>query len=505
MTRVLCLGNNTTDTDVQTRVLAEKNQATCHGLLSELDQSFSSLDYSQPGYYHTSVVDIQPGNLKELVNNFDQVIMLDQPITQWNHIHEFYNTISILKTATTEVEFLNPTFVGAADVFTELTQKNKSFCIFPFIELHPVFDHLRLCCRSFKPVTNIKDLKSFSTDPNYQQIRKAMLNGTMLPEYCSACYDREKSGIASARLLETTEWAYRLGIKTVDDLKNINTPAFYDLRPSNKCNLTCRICNPKDSHLVANEYKKLNIQVTQNQDVPKHQADVFDLVEFDNIQKLLVAGGEPTIMQDFFAFLEKCISTGNTDFEINITTNGTTLSDRLKDLLKQFKDVSWVFSIDGYKDINYYSRYPSNWDDIVTNWKYHQENKNPVTVNTTISIYNIDSLDLLFQWIDINFPNTLINCMELVSPVYLNPMLFPDRDSVLQSLSRVMLTACYKNNIVLKTTIDSLYQKFQDRTEVNELLLQDFFEFNDKLDQNRKIYLKDYVPRLEKYRKNYDT
>ena len=500
--KILCLGNNTEDTDLQTKDLAKQAQLPCYGLLSELDQPFSTLDYSRPGYYHSTVVDLQRGNLKELITQFDKVIMLDQPIEQWNHPHEFHNTFTLLKSTTTPVEFLNPEAVAPGEFFNDLIKHNKSFCIFPFIELHTTYDHTQLCCRSSKPVKNLKDLVDFNTDSDYQAIRESMLNGEMLPDYCQDCYGRESKGIVSARQSETTEWVYRLGIKNLGDLKNIKKPAFYDLRPNNKCNLTCRSCNPDDSHLIAKEYKKLKISLEDISKV-KHRQDSFDLVEFDNINKLLVAGGEPTIMPEFFKFLEKCIDTGNTNFEVNVTTNGTQLSNRLKKLVKQFKDFSWVFSIDGYKELNYYSRYPSNWDDIVSNWQYHRTQKNSVTVNTTISIYNIDSLDRLFQWIDQEFPNTLISCMSVSGPAYLNPLLFPDRDSVLRSLEKVMQTNCYKNIEIIKTTIDSLYYEFQARVELNEPLLQEFFKFNNLLDQNRKVHLRDYVPNLDRYREKY--
>lgn len=501
--KILCLGNNTEDTDLQTRALAEQAQMPCHGLLSEFDQPFSALDHSQPGYYHSTVVDIQHGNLKELMTQFDKVIMLDQPIEQWNHPYEFHNTFKLMQSTTTPVEFLNLESIAPAEFFNKLVNTNKSFCIFPFIELHTTYDHVQLCCRSSKPVKKLKDLVDFNLDTDFQHIRQSMLDGKMLPDYCSDCYDRDNKGIVSARVSETPEWAYRLGIKNLKDLKNIKHPAFYDIRPNNKCNLACRSCNADDSHLIAKEFKKLKITPIQKSRIEKHQLDRLDLVKFDNISKLLVSGGEPTIMPEFFKFLEKCIATNHTDFEVNVTTNGTTLSNRLKNLVKQFKNFTWVFSIDGHGDLNHYIRYPSRWNNIVDNWRYHVSQKNTISVNTTISIYNINTLDKLFHWMDVEFPNTLISCTVVGNPSYLDPLLFPDRDSVLRSLDKVIQTDCYKNSAMLKTTINSLYQRFQNRTEVNTLLLNKFFKFNDLLDQNRNTYLKDYVPVLEKCRKNY--
>ena len=233
MMRILCLGNNTEDTDHLTKNLANADQMQCNGLLSELDRPFESLDYSKAGYYHTTVVDIQPGNLKELMTKFDKVVMLDQPINQWHHPHEFYNTIKIIKSTNTAVEFLNPDAVKPAELFGDLLENNKSFCIFPFIQLHSTYDHAQLCCLSSKPVTKLKDLKDFGTDPYYQHIRESMIKGQMLPEHCQHCYVRETQGIVSTRLSETITWVYRLGIKTLDELTNIKKPAYYDIRPSN--------------------------------------------------------------------------------------------------------------------------------------------------------------------------------------------------------------------------------------------------------------------------------
>lgn len=506
--KILCLGNNTEDTNLQTQALAKQAGVPFHGLLSEVNCLFDQLDYARPGYYHTSVVDMQLGHLKELLLQVDKIIMLDQPIEQWNHPNEFFTTVTVLQSTSTKVEFLNSASIEPAKIFNELTKINKSFCIFPFIELHTAYDHTQLCCRSPKPVTGLADLKDFSTDPAYQRIRKSMLQGEMLPDYCYKCYKKEEQGVVSARQFETVEWVHRLGIKNIDDLKNIKKPAFYDLRPSNKCNLMCRSCNPEDSHLIEREYQELNLVVESSKpkeiiNIKRHQPDRFKLVDFDNLNKLLVAGGEPTIMPEFFTFLEKCIAGGHIDFEVNVTTNGTQLSNRLKNLVKPFKDFTWTFSIDGYQNINYYTRYPSNWNSIVENWKYHRSQKNSVTINTTISIYNIDSLDLLFCWMDKEFPNTFISCNTVTKPIYLDPLLFPERDSVLDSLRRVMQTNCYKNNIMLATTVNSLYQQFEERTDVNKPLLKEFYKFNDLLDRSRNVHLRDYIPTLEKYREKY--
>ena len=72
--RILCLGNNTEDTDTKTRELARQNSQQCHGLLSELDQILVPEQYQQAGYYHSSVYDLRPGRLRELIAEFNPAL-----------------------------------------------------------------------------------------------------------------------------------------------------------------------------------------------------------------------------------------------------------------------------------------------------------------------------------------------------------------------------------------------------------------------------------------------
>ena len=49
----------------------------------------------------------------------------------------------------------------------------------------------------------------------------------------------------------------------------------------------------------------------------------FSFINFTNLKKLYVAGGEPTAMPEFYMFLDKCIGLKQTDFEFVINTNAT--------------------------------------------------------------------------------------------------------------------------------------------------------------------------------------
>ena len=496
--KVLCLGNNTVDTDTKTRKLSAEAGMSCHGLLSELDYPITSSQYQKDGYYHSSVYDLALGKLKNICEEFDLVIMLDQPKEQWEHPNSFYLTVRLIKSLKTKIKFLDLSYKDSIDFFEKLVKENKSFCIFPFIEMLTNFDSTTVCCRSETPIVKLSELKDFKTDPNYVSIRQKMLDGEMIPDHCEACYSIERKGILSARQQETVEWANILNINSLNDLDKIVAPAYYEVRPDNKCNLQCRTCNPLNSHLIAKEYKKLNIGMVES--LPKKHTSGFEIIKFDNLKKLYVAGGEPMVMPAFYQFLDDCINNANTDFEMLVNTNGTKLSTRFKNQLKNFSNFQFVFSIDGFQELNYYVSWPANWDTIVEKIRYLREHNHRVTVNTTVSIYNISSLNKLFAFIDHEFPGTLIHCQLAEGPQWMSPFVYPFKDQALDSLTRIQKLVCYANDPLLASSIDGYINQFENH-QIDFASLAHFYNINDKLDQSRNIQLKDYLPELDNYRK----
>lgn len=500
--KILCLGNNTEDTDVKTRKLAQAADLPCYGLISELDGELEPSRYVQPGYYHTSVYDLAPGHLAQLIEQFDQVVMLDQPKSQWSHPYAFNNTIAAIKSAGPRGSFVDPALARTHDAFDRLVKTNPSFCVFPFIQLYTFSNGTAVCCRSSQVITRIQDYQDWHTDPNYQALREKMIRGERVPEHCGFCYRQEDAGRLSPRQSEVTEWVQRLDIDTVEQLQQLPHPAYYDIRPSNRCNLQCRMCNPDDSHLIAKEYKLLGIDWPGSQllDAPKHYVG-FDVVDLDTVQKLSVAGGEPSIMVEFYEFLQQCIDRGRTDFEISITTNANRFSEKFKSLLSNFSNINFIVSIDGYQDLNHYIRYPSEWNNIVTNMQYLQSQGRLFSTHTTISIYNVSALHDIFEFMDREFPGVIADWDFVENPDYMSPFAWPDQDSALASLHKVIHTQCYKNaGAMFRDRIDALIDWFENQHHIQTVDLWQFFQINDKLDQSRNIRLIDHVPVLDKYR-----
>jgi sulfatase maturation enzyme AslB (radical SAM superfamily) len=217
---------------------------------------------------------------------------------------------------------------------------------------------------------------------------------------------------------------------------------------------------------------------------------------------LYVAGGEPTAMPEFYNFVEKCIQTNQTNFEFVVNTNGTKLSDKFKNQLTKFSNFQFIVSIDGFDTLNHYIRWPSNWSTIVNNVRYLINQHHTVSINTTVSIYNISLLYELLEFFDQTFPKILVHCQFAVSD---NDMLtalnFPNRKLILEKLILITELNCYKNDPLLQSFIDGVIMHYKNNFQLDLEKLKLFYEFNDKLDQSRNIKLIDYVPELEAARK----
>ena len=329
--RILCLGNNTEDTDLRTTELASQAGSINHGLLSELEGPLNPDLYQNHGYYHSSIFDIAWHNLLALTDNFDQVVMLAQPKINWNHPNAWLNTVKLVS------EIGNQTYLEYLSYFKNLLANNKTFCIHPFIQLHTVGKDSVLCCVSQGSVADINTIENFRTDTRYQNIRDKILKGEPVTN-CKNCYKVESQGLVSNRQIDTIEWSNSLNLTNLEDLKTISSPVFYDIRPSNKCNLMCRMCRPEDSHLIEKEYKAIGL--IPNTPIKTLRATGFDIIKYDNLEQVTIAGGEPTLMPELYQWLDDCVANGRTNFGIQIQTNGNKISARLKKLVKNFIDAT---------------------------------------------------------------------------------------------------------------------------------------------------------------------
>jgi len=497
--KILCLGNNSSDTDYRTTVLANKDQTINHGLITETE-----FIPQAPGYYHTTIVDVFAGGIVELAKKFDTTILLDQPVDQWSHWKMLLSTYKImleLEKANHHTVFHSNESIKSIAFMYDLLKKNKSFCLYPWMHLLEEYGEVFLCSKSKIPITKLDQIVEWKTNKEFNDIRSKMLAGEQMP-HCALCYKEESMGFTSTRVHETLDYAVKFNITSLADLEKFEIPAYYEVRPSNKCNLQCRMCCPENSDLIEKEFKKINIEYPS---FPKVWGN-YDHIDVEKLlpgARIYSTGGEPTIIPEFYKFLEKCVALGRTDLDINLNTNAQKVSQKLIDLCSKFDLVNFSISIDGYGKVNDYIRSNSNWDITVKNAKRLRSAGFYISMECIPSLWNITNLHLLYEFYDREFPDSTLMLQQVYWP---DPTMdvynHPNPKLVVESLKRITQTRMYytdaRDN---KSMIDSLLQHYSNDPKPDLYWLRKFYEFNDKLDASRNVRLADYIPELEECRK----
>lgn len=360
----------------------------------------------------------------------------------------------------------------------------------PFIHLHvDEKNDIRLCCNSEKKIKPYSNDFDFVNDTDFVEIRNKLLQGQAI-EHCSKCYNVEQGGAKSSRYYHSNEWITNLNI---DNIEEVYTDlVFYDIRNDNTCNLACRMCYPGFSSQLEKEFIKLNWIKPSTR--PRYK--ITEIINVEKIKKLYMAGGEPTLIEEFKEFLQLAIDKNRTDIELRIITNGTNVNKEFAELLSNFSNIEFTVSIDGYNQVNRYIRWPSNWLSLVDNIKRLYNITQRVSFNITVTMWNISQLSQLVKFLDNEFdcPIIFLNIDE----GQWNPFNFPNKQLVLKDLEELKTTASY-NDAQFKDKVDYFITKIST-TVIDKEKLKKFFTFNDLLDQSRDVKLIDYIPELEECR-----
>lgn len=318
---------------------------------------------------------------------------------------------------------------------------NKSICAIPFVGMEVGNNqNFRFCCiargdgadlsiddRKLKP--GIDKISDAWNSQQLKDIRKKMINGETVDQ-CKVCYYRESIGKTSNREHSLNEWTWLLGKEQLDELFNkakannyeLDVPPVYlDLRLGSICNLKCRMCNPWNSTQIAKEHfemydvnpdyrllwlKKAGANpLYLKEDNQWYESNVLwdEIISMiPSLRKVYMTGGEPTLVEGNFKFMEKVIELGYQDkIILFFNMNCTNVNKRFLDLIRQFKTVKINASLDGVGAANDYIRYPSKWESISTNFeKLAQEPNVELRVSPCLTVYNALESEKIFYYID---------------------------------------------------------------------------------------------------------
>lgn len=348
---------------------------------------------------------------------------------------------------------------------------SKTICVLPFISVDRNADStdipLSPCClyqNQEKPHYTIND---YFSGKEIQKVREQMLSNQK-PKGCWKCFDEESKGKVSMRQSVNES---RLNLHK-DKIENPDYPIQVKMLSGASCNLACRMCQGHVSSKVFHVWQSIRKQ-SQTPYEYDNLMDDYIRTHSDKIQYIDLMGGEPLYHKKIISLLQSIVDKNHSkNITIFCTTNGMIVDNKVIELLKNYKKVVMIFSIDGVGKIHEYIRPGSNWEQIIHNLNKCKLIDNiDCLVQPTISALNILHLPELDDWCEKNQLHQTQKCL-VHEPQELHPKNLPSN---------------------LKSQVSNLYKNF-----VCEEKTHSAKSFIDRLDQYWKTNICDIMPEWSK-------
>ena len=358
-------------------------------------------------------------------------------------------------------------------------------------------------------------MENYQSRPWIKSLKDDFLNNKF-PKECHACIRNEAHDQVSDRMaywdfIDTWEEVDRLQ----EQIDKDNLELWHlDYRPSNLCNLKCRMCDPINSSLVVKENidndLKLDMIMGPSMYIDGEATDwdyIRDIESIKNLKSVKVLGGEPTVEKKVFALLD-LIQENDLAKNINLqyTTNATNLNQNFYKRLHGYKHVTTTFSLDGTGKTYEYIRTPAKWDSVYKNLQGYIDFKkeNDVTgyqygcsINNVVSVFNTLTIKDWYEELnDILFSLggnriTMIYCTNEWQAIDILPKFaLQEMKNQFNNLPQRIKDLDHSKSY--ETFIDKALK--EEYTWEKARLLNTFFWHNDKLDAVRKTKLVDIAP-----------
>ena len=394
--------------------------------------------------------------------------------------------------------------------------KKNNFCIRPFNSAWiNARGDLNPCCmvKPFqseykeKKQDNIKktDLKTWWKSDYLKYLRSSFLEDKR-PSECAECWINEDAGLTSFRMRSNTEHGAIFKNKYQRNLKligkhDLDFPEDVQFNITNLCNLKCQMCSGENSSKLLVENNALGYEDLDQKDFDLKDSDykkMLELVKHD-LKILKILGGEPFFNPRVIKLLEMLVQNGQSKkIKLDVTTNGTMCNDNIISLLKQFKDLRLIFSVDGFGKCNEYMRFPSRWEVINNNiTRFKEELVHAyIMVNCVVQNLNVLYVNELLEFT--NQKKIFVKFDKLLDPDWLHLSILPKKVLIMayEKLSRVD-----EKNLIHTDNVKEITQLIKhhiDNYKLDNEKYKDFIDMVNKRDNYMKIKLKNYMPELAK-------
>jgi MoaA/NifB/PqqE/SkfB family radical SAM enzyme len=261
-----------------------------------------------------------------------------------------------------------------AHVGLSLVKSIKSyFCSAPWVSVAIMESGgVKTCCAG-KPFGNVNKQSIYEIiDSEYLAQTKRDILDNKPTDNCASCYQQERQTGTSLR--------DNYNLYYTDITKGIQA---IDLRRSNLCNLACIYCGPQASSTWATQLNKPIISFKNTYDI---DLETWLSSKLENIQEITLLGGEPLLMKENYALIDKIPD----NVRLSITTNLTIDLERLpiKEKLLEKKNLIWNISADNYGKKFEYVRNGASWQQFEKNLNFLHKNGITVSILLTYGIFS---------------------------------------------------------------------------------------------------------------------
>lgn len=351
--------------------------------------------------------------------------------------------------------------------------------------------------------------------PLMKDVRQTILAGRWHSN-CEMCKEREAVGVKSSRT--TANWFRRDhgdAVATTRADGSLPDPKilYMDLRFSNLCNFKCRSCNFRNSSAWYEDEKALYNEITSEARVIESGIDMRELKsQLPFVKSIDFVGGEPLMDKAHREVLFWLRDHRRFDVRLNYITNLSQLKEggvNFLELWKDFTQLHFTISLDGYGERAEYIRHGTNWNLLIKNFVGLREGLPQATfhVHFTYSLYNAFHMIDFHKWLmseGVTPAQFTLNL--LVDPRYLRADILPleYRQKLIAEYEAYNATIPLDGLMIERNTFAGAIRSLKNSPYNDFQMLKKFFSFNDFLDQRRGEKFESVFPEYAGLRKLVD-
>lgn len=252
--------------------------------------------------------------------------------------------------------------------------------------------------RKFIKLDSLK-VSDIMNAPSLKYFREYFEENQFFHPACESCQNYEAKGMESPRTQENKRDYSEYDISRLDVVL------------SNSCNLACPFCSSHASSLIDKlsntlEEKPQNwIPIKESHDFeqPKDTETselIATILKNYRVHTLKLIGGEPFLKENWSKISETINSGEYSNLNIDITTNGTVITDEIIDTLQKLKSFDLKISIDSIGKNYEFIRWPHTWERMKRNLDYLKSRDVKVTITNLINIFNFEYLPEIEEYFD---------------------------------------------------------------------------------------------------------